>query len=312
MRPLIVVSLLLLGAPSAKGQESEELSFHRPEAWAMKYYTAIVLPTGMGVPEPMAVGSMRIGVEAGWIPTLSPEQRRVGFNGTKKEDLNKVPALGRLRLAVGLPGQLTADATWAPPIEVNGVTSHPISLGLGRPIVSSRGFLLGVRGYGGRHSSTGSFTCTRAAPEALAPEEETEGEEHVEGEEQHEHATDMSDCLAPSNDTLTAHYAGLETVAAYRFARARNLQTYVSASATYMLLEFQVDAQLTSEHDRDVLETRGAVYGFGGGLRYPVTDRLDIAGEAFYAPLTIRRPDDASAQVDGLFNVRGLAEIRFY
>jgi hypothetical protein len=267
----------------------------------MKYFTTVVLPTGMGVPGPIELGEVRLGLEAGWIPTLTPEQRRVGFNGTKKEDLNKVPVLGRMRLAVGLPWQLTADATWAPPVEVNGVTSHPFSLGLGRPLIRGGAFTLGARGYVGRFWSRGSFTCSGPAIEPAGEH----GDEDV-------HAADMSDCAAASHDKLTSRYAGVEMGGAYRFARASNLEAYASASVTYMDLEFQVDAQLMHGVDRSRLTTDGTVTAFAGGLRYPITNRLDVAGEAFYAPLTVHRPDSVhNTEIDGLFNLRGLLEYTF-
>ena len=53
------------------------------------------------------------------------------------------------------------------------------------------------------------------------------------------------------------------------------------------------------------------LYGFAGGLRMPVTDRLSVSGEAFYAPLTVKRPTDSDSQIEGLLNVRGLLEVRF-
>jgi hypothetical protein len=130
-------------------------------------------------------------------------------------------------------------------------------------------------------------------------------------EAEHEHASDMSDCAAASHDKLTSRYAGLELGGSYRFARARDLEAYASASVTYMDAEFQVDAQLMHGVDRSLLQTEGTLTAFAGGLRYPITSRLDLAGEAFYAPLTIERPTSANSEIDGLFNLRGLLEYSF-
>src|ERR1700730_7283889 len=62
----------------------ENLSFDRPEAWALKYFTSMLLLSGWETPEELPSGSVRIGLELGWVPALSPAQERVGFDGTKQ------------------------------------------------------------------------------------------------------------------------------------------------------------------------------------------------------------------------------------
>ena len=284
----------------------EALAFDRPEAWAMKYFTAVVLPTGMGVPARTSLGAARLGVEAGWIPALGAEERRVGFGGAKEEDLNKLPAYGRLRLAVGLPWQLTADATWAPPVEVEGAVAQPFSLGIGRPLLEAGGFRLGARAYAGRVRARGSFTCAAAAP-PVAAGDTSAGDG---GAAHDEPGADMSDCLAPSHDVFHSRYAGLELGAAQRLARLGGLEAYLTASASYADLAFQVNAQLMTHVDRRRLETDGFLFLFASGLRLPLADRVGIVAEAAYAPLTVRRPGE-DRTVDGVLNVRGLVEVVF-
>ncbi|MEE8278611.1 MAG: hypothetical protein V3R89_07825, partial [Thermoanaerobaculia bacterium] len=85
MRALSLSLLALLGlAQAAFGQRvldiTEDLDFDRPESWAMKYFTSVTLFTGMGVPRRMEPGSVEVGLEAGWVPTLSDRERTVGFN----------------------------------------------------------------------------------------------------------------------------------------------------------------------------------------------------------------------------------------
>ena len=70
-------------------EATEEIDFDAPESWAMKYFASLALFTGMGVPEAMGPGKISIGFEGGIVPQLSEEQRRVGFDGAKVEDLNK-------------------------------------------------------------------------------------------------------------------------------------------------------------------------------------------------------------------------------
>ena len=47
-----------------------------------------------------------------------------------------------------------------------------------------------------------------------------------------------------------------------------------------------------------------------GGLRLPVTGWMNLAGEVFYSPLSVRRPG-LDQTIEGLVNVRGLVELRF-
>src|SRR5260370_4949451 len=78
-------------------EDRARLAFDRPESWAMKYFTSLSLPTGMGVPERLGGGKIEVGFEGGLVPQLSDDQRRVGFDATKLEDVNKTRVIVRLR-----------------------------------------------------------------------------------------------------------------------------------------------------------------------------------------------------------------------
>ena len=128
-RTLIVAGVVLLfaaGRPQAQPLVSgaENLDFDRPEAWAMKYFASLSLLTSMGAPKAYEPGAILLGFEGGWVPHLSEEQRRVGFNGTKLEDLNKTSFFGRVRATVGLPSKFSVDIGYVPPIELNGAKPH--------------------------------------------------------------------------------------------------------------------------------------------------------------------------------------------
>src|SRR5262245_51059273 len=88
--------------------DTENIAGDRPEAWAIRYFTSTTLLNGLGVSHGRQAGSVFIGGEVVGIPFLSTEEQRVGFNGTKAEDLNKAPFFVRPRLIVGLPGQVAA------------------------------------------------------------------------------------------------------------------------------------------------------------------------------------------------------------
>src|SRR5258708_4680303 len=97
-----VFACLLAGGAFAQGgtiTRVQHVSFDSPEGWALKYYTSATLMSGLQPPEASfedrRVGSINVGLELGWLPTLTPARARVGFSGKKEEDLNKAPIFAR-------------------------------------------------------------------------------------------------------------------------------------------------------------------------------------------------------------------------
>src|SRR6478672_6953014 len=96
------------------------LGFERPEAWGLKYFASTSLLSGLQPPEPAEgrhVGSVTVGFELGWLPTLDDGQRRIGYNGNAPQDVNKAPIFARPVLRVGLPGKFSVVAAAPPPFE---------------------------------------------------------------------------------------------------------------------------------------------------------------------------------------------------
>ncbi len=115
---------LLLVAPLARAQSAatvpvvnptEQLSFDRPESWALKYFTSAMLLTGLDTPRTREPGSLSIGFEIGWLPALSDSQRRVGFDGTKSEVEWMVGRLAGEWRDLGNAEPMTVTATHATP-----------------------------------------------------------------------------------------------------------------------------------------------------------------------------------------------------
>src|SRR5437016_2848027 len=74
------------------------IGFERPEAWGLKYFASVSLLSGLQPPDPpegRRAGSVTVGVELGWLPTLDAGQTRIGFNGKAPQELNKAPILVR-------------------------------------------------------------------------------------------------------------------------------------------------------------------------------------------------------------------------
>jgi hypothetical protein len=282
----IFCGVLVTGAVWSATARGEAIAFDRPESWAMKHYASTSLMTGP--PVSLGFGQLFVGVEADWLPELSELQRTVGFNGTKTEDLNKVPALGRLRLSFGLPWQLSLNLAWLPPIPINGLQANLLAFSLGKTIDISS-FVLQFSAYGQVGAATGDFTCSAR---------DIEAENNPFG------------CTRPSKDSLRTDYAGLSALAGYRLPFG--LTPYLGAYVTYMNLGFSVNANYAGATDMTVETTQGGTFAATGGLMMPIGSRVNLSAEAFYSPLTVSRPQVPGESVDGLFNVRGQLGVKLF
>ena len=253
----------------------------------MKYFNSVCILTGLGPPTARETWSFELGLEMGTIPSLSEDQRRIGFGGAKVEDINRLPALVRPRLTIGLPAKLSLDVAWVPPVELRGVKSNLLSAaGLERPFYSN-----GPLTFGGPHlrtdrDSRSDFTCSD--DEASLPPGSP---------------GNIWGCEAPSADELTLNYVGAALTGGYSL---RKTHFHWGVAANYMDMEFQVDALTFGVVDRTLLLADGWTYSLNGGATWRLGGRTSIAVEAFYSPLSVVRPPSESAVNDGLFNVRSI------
>ena len=291
----LAVILLILGVtPGARAQGviefTEELDFDRPESWAMKYFASLSLLTGMGVPEPMGGGALALGFEGGFVPQLSDEQRRVGFEGTKVEDVNKTRFFGRLRAAIGLSDNYTLDVGYTPPFEVGGATPHLIAVGVGRPFNLSESWRLGVRAYGQYGTIDGDITCS--ADEVAAGRDPE---------------LNPFFCEEPSDDSLTQRLVGGELSVGYVAGRWR---PYAGAALNYMDLDFQVNARYDGFVDSTLQLTDGITFSVTTGVGFAPSEKWYLSAELFYSWLSVNRPPSTSTQNDGFLNGRFLVAYR--
>lgn len=271
------------------------VDFDSPEGWAMKYFGAATLLTGMGVPDTARPGSLDAGFETIQLPHLSREERMVGFTGTKPEDLNKLPVFVRPRVTIGLSADLSLTLSYVPPIEVEGVEANLFSLALARPIFRGQSWSLGARIYGQAGSVKSDFTCP--SEEAAAPI----------GSEQN-----LYGCEAASSDRATLRYGGLEIVTGRSFSAFGNPHVHLGVSGNFFDNEFQVDARTFGFIDRTHLSTDGFVYTTQAGITWPIQGSTRFGIEFFYAPLSVVRLGSTSSRNDELFNARLLLTRRLW
>jgi hypothetical protein len=260
---LLTAALGVAAAAPARAQiavaEAEALDFDRPESWGMKHYASLTLLTGMGVPRKRAAGALELGFEGAYVPQLSDAERRIGFNGTKLEDVNKTSFFGRVRGSVGLGKDVVLELAWTPPVEKGGATPNLFALALGRPIDLSRSWRLGVRGYGQIGTIRADVTCS--ASEVAA------GDDVLQNPFQ---------CVRPSEDQSRQNVAGLE-VAAGHDGRSR-LEPYFGIGLNHMDVEFRVDALYGGGRGEDhtVQKTSGITLFATAGLTFAASARLRV------------------------------------
>lgn len=275
----------------------EEMDFNRPESWAMKRASALLLFTAMGPPERREAGEVELSLEGIWNPELSRGESRVGFQGTKVEDMNRLPVIPRPRGSIGLGWDTVLDLAYIPPVEIDGVTPNIFAAALERPIYECGDFTLGLRIYGQVGEIEGDITC---------PEWETY---FPPGSNLNPFA-----CEYPSSDVITMNYAGLAVVGGYQLPGPVGGAIHFGAYATHMDLEFQVDALYSGIRDLNRQETDGWVYALTLGYSRPISEHLTLAVEGFYAPLQVMRglpSGNYQKENDDLYNVRAMITCRF-
>jgi hypothetical protein len=280
---------------SSTGQASAApeivLSFDRPEAWAMKYFTSATFLSGLNTPDEARPGSVAVGFEGVWLPSLSEAQQRVGVNGRTLQDLNKAPVFLRPRVTVGLPGRLAVIAAVVPPIRSFDITPRLAALGLEWTMIDRPSWSLGWRAHGQIGTVTGAITCPPGVV-AFTPGS----------------ANNTAGCEAESSDVTTLRYGGVEVQAAHRISE--KLSPHVAVGVTLIDSVFQTSALTFGHLDRTRLFAHGVTFSASAGIGYAIADRFAIAADAFYTPLTVRRTPTSAQSTDPLLNARVLVSYR--
>ncbi len=288
--------LIAAGSPAvALPGVTEELDATRTEAWAMRWFAAVATPTMFGAMTAAEPWSFELALEGGSIPSLSEEDRRVGFNGTKVEDLNRAPLFGRPVARLGLPGELTLSVGWVPPIDFDGVTPNIFSIALARPLWS---------GARGRLSAQAFYLDGRIEGDISCPQGEVDaGDDPV---------ANPFGCEEASNDTMSLTSWGLEL--GYAWQATPEVSLFVTGLWQQLDSEFQVRALYDGFLDRNRLIYDGDDYAWTAGLGWQATDKLRLAGELFYSPLDVVRDPTGQgpSQNDPLFNFRLLGAYKLH
>ena len=153
--------LLALGSFAARG-ESQERSIQRHgfsdgEGKLMAFYSAGLTFSPVAAPRQRSRGDLALGLELGYLPRLSTEQRRVG---DKPEATNLAPIFPRPRISYAVTDRVTLEASWIPPVKFFDVKANLASLALSWTTDSSRALRFTPRLAGTIGSVEGAITCS--------------------------------------------------------------------------------------------------------------------------------------------------------
>lgn len=286
---LATLSLILAGNAQAQtvvgGRDAVDLV--SPEGWAMARTTAATLNLGPRPPARLEPWELSFNAELGSILHVDRADTRVGLGGAKFEDLNKSPVFGRGRFRLGMPGGFTAELSWSPPVEIDGVQPDGIyGLALERPLFAGDGWSLGARLFGQVGHAEGDITCSEelARLEPGSPD-------------------NPFGCVAPSNDDIELDHGGAELFGAVDLDGGR-WQPYASLAVTRIDPEVQVNARVFQAIDRTQLVTDGTLETATLGVSFHQSPAWQWTAAFSYTPLDVRRPPDFEEQSDDFWSVR--------
>ncbi|MEO8294258.1 MAG: hypothetical protein ABI613_02005 [Gemmatimonadota bacterium] len=165
MRPWLIPLLLAIpGTALAQGDCFPDKDSHEASAFAI-----LGVPLAFGpasAPASRPPWSVQLAIETSYLPNIddSTATPTICRAGKGPENTDFATLLPRPRLLLGLPGGLSLEASWIPPITVNGAEPNVFGASLGRSfMLGTSGMLLGLR----LHATTGvihaPITCDEEA-----------------------------------------------------------------------------------------------------------------------------------------------------
>ncbi|MEO8029682.1 MAG: hypothetical protein ABJC74_08505 [Gemmatimonadota bacterium] len=217
-------------------------------------------------PAPYRLASIRLGLEATYVPDLSAADRTptVCQPGQGPLNTNQENVLFRPRLLLSGQRGLFIELSWIPPVRVNGVKSNLVSFAIGRSTQTGKNGLARLRLFGVLGSVKGAFTCS--AGDVASPTN--------------------SECFNSqvSNDKLKPTMFGGDFSVARTMAGGRFIP-YLGLGISFLRPRFQVShVTADSTTDNTKIEANMTRFTAHGGFSFVPSPRLLISAEAYAAP----------------------------
>ena len=239
----------------------------RPGAESNEAKTLAILsvPLAFGAGEaPGEPTGVTLGIEAARVPTVDPATATptICRPGKGPENTDVLPALARPRLGLPLPYGLALEASWIPPVRVNGVKANLFGLALTKNLGHRDGLAAAIRAHATFGSVHAPVTCDR---DAIG-----------------DPATECFDGTV-SDDRFSPNIVGLDFSVGWAMAGGR-LRPYLGSGYNRLQPRFQVNfTNRFGETDTTRLAVNLDRVVLFGGAGWQLTDRLALTGEIYAA-----------------------------
>jgi hypothetical protein len=224
--------------------------------------------SALAAPQPVRAGSLRFTLEGSYLPTLDAATRTATIcrPGKGPENTDLLFAFPRPRIAVGLPGSLLLEASWIPPVRLNGAKANLGAVAFGRGFALGQGrgtTTVGIRAHATFGVVEAPITCD---DEALLDV--------------------TSECYQGTRSDDHYHPAtyGAEASLGWRLAGGR-VRPYLGGGVNLLRPRFQVhfvnSLGNTDTTRVEVNLTRGVAFG---GVTWETTRGFGLGGQIYAAP----------------------------
>lgn len=217
-------------------------------------------------PDQMAPGTIRAGLELTYLPNIDEETRTptVCRPGKGPENTDLLLAFPRPRVTVALPAGFIAEASWVPPVRLNGIKANLLGLALLRSMqLGHSGTHLALRLHGTLGVIRAPITCNDDALEDAS-----------------------SECFdgTRSDDAYHPNIVGAEALLGWSLGGGR-LRPFAGAGLNLLYPRFRVNfINRFDQLDDSRVEVdlkQGALFG---GATWAATPRVDLSAVLYAVP----------------------------
>jgi len=214
---------------------------------------------------PELLPGLQAGLEGASLPNVDPATATPTICRPGQGPLNTdlLFALPRPRIGLPLPFGLALQASWIPPVPINGVKANLFGLSVGKSFGKLDGLVAAIRAHGTFGSIHGPITCNDAAL-----------------------ADPVSECFqgTRSDDKYSPNIFGADVSLGWTMAGGK-LRPYVGGGYNRLEPRFQVNFTnqfgMVDSTRIEVSLNRGVVFG---GANWQLADRFGVAAEVYAAP----------------------------
>jgi hypothetical protein len=212
-------------------------------------------------------GTIQIGLEGTYLPDASdriatPTTCRPGKG---PENVNLLTAFPRPRIGFALGDGVLLEASWVPPVRINGVRPNLWSFALSRTVpIDQRGTMF----MGRFHATFGNLRAPITCPEQAVQDAAN------------------ATCLGGevSDDRYSPNIFGVELALGWALGKGR-IRPYLGAGYNILHPRFQVDfTDASGVRDRQKVEVNLSRWALFGGLTFAPVRSFTISTEAYSAP----------------------------